>query len=339
MDKYLRSFIDSGIKSLNISSLYSGGLITNYYCSSQCRHCLYGCSPNWPRKYITAERAKKNFRLIKSLDCHSIHIGGGEPFLNVDGLEKVLITARKEKMEIEYVETNSSWFKDKESAVALLRRLGKSGLRTLLISMSPFHNEHIPFSKVKGVLAACRESGLRVFPWVQEFYPELGSFDDKKKHSLKEYKEKFGDEYIKRIPARYWVHYGGRAIQTYKEIYPLKPTKEIISTSIGCSELEDTSHFHADLFGNYIPGLCSGLSIKLEDLGKPLNPYEYPLITKLYNKGIKALAEYAASEFKFRLKEEYLNKCHLCFDIRKYLVKEKGIKSKELQPAEYYDNV
>jgi len=339
MDKYLSSFINRGIKSLNISSLYSGGLITNYYCSSQCKHCLYGCSPKWPKKYITVDRAKRNFRLLKSLDCHSLHIGGGEPFLNTDVLEKVLIAAREENMGIEYIETNSSWFKDEGSAVALLNRLKKAGLRTLLISMSPFHNEHIPFSKVKGVLAACRKSDLSVFPWIQEFYPELGMFDDNKKHSLNEYKEKFGEDYIKRIPLRYWVHYGGRAIQTFKDVFPLKSTKEILSTSIGCKELADTSHFHADLFGNYIPGLCSGLSIKLDDLGEPLNAYNYPLITKLYNKGIKALAENAASEFGFNPGEEYLNKCHLCFDIRKYLVKIKGINSKELQPAEYYDNV
>ncbi len=42
---------------LHISSLYSGGLITNYYCTSQCRHCLYGCSPKWPKEYIIKEKA------------------------------------------------------------------------------------------------------------------------------------------------------------------------------------------------------------------------------------------------------------------------------------------
>ena len=325
--------------SLHISSLYSGGLITNYYCSSQCRHCLYGCSPRWPKMYITKEKAKSNFKLIKSLGCYSVHIGGGEPFLNVDGLEKVLDGSREENMQIDYVETNSSWYTDEDSAVNILQRLAGAGLRTLLVSMSPFHIEHIPFRKVKGVLAACRKTGVSVFPWIQEFYPELSMFDDNEKHSLNEFREKFGEDYIKSIPKRYWIHYGGRAIQTYKEIYPLQPVGEILKSGKGCIELTDTSHFHADLFGNYIPGLCSGISILVDDLAGPLNADEYPIITMLYNNGVNELLETATSKSGFNPQKKYFNKCHLCFDIRKYLVKEKRVNSKELQPAEYYDNV
>lgn len=327
------------MKTLHISSLYSGGLITNYYCSSRCGHCLYGCSPKWPKEYITKEKAKSNFNLIKSLGCYSVHIGGGEPFLNVNGLEEVLIAAKEENMQIDYIETNSSWFTSEGTAVDILRKLKKAGLRTLLISMSPFHNEHIPFRKVKEVMSVCRKTGVLIFPWIQEFYPELEMFDENKKHILNEFKEKFGEDYIDNIPMRYWVHFGGRAIQTYKEIYPLKSLGEILNSSPGCNELTDTSHFHADLFGNYIPGLCSGISLKINDLGEPLNENEYPIITMLYNNGVKELLENAKAEFGFNPRKEYFNKCHLCFDIRKYMVKEKGIVSKELQPVEYYDNV
>ncbi len=326
------------MKSLNITSLYSGGLIPNYYCSSRCRHCLYCCSPAWLKKYITREKAVDNFRLIKSMGCYSVHIGGGEPFLDVNGLAQVLTAAREENMQIDYVETNSSWYKDEGSAVEMLNRLKETGLRTLLISMSPFHNEYIPFIKVKGVISACRKTGVSVFPWIQEFYPELEMFDENKKHSLDEFREKFGKDYIENIPFRYWIHFGGRAIRTYKEIYPLKPVAEILNASKGCMELTDTSHFHADLFGNYIPGLCSGISIKMNDLGEPLNKDEYPFITVLYNKGVNGLLETAAAS-GFNPGREYFSKCHLCFDIRQYMIKDKKLNSKELQPVEYYDNV
>lgn len=273
------------------------------------------------------------------MGCYSVHIGGGEPFLNVDGLEQVLITAKEENMQIEYVETNSSWHRDEDSTVNVLQRLKGAGLRTLLISMSPFHNEHIPFGKVKGVIGACKKTGVSVFPWIQEFYPELATFDENEKHSLAEFREKFGEDYIKNIPMRYWIHYGGRAVQTYKEIYPLKPMEEILNSSTGCNELTDTSHFHADLFGNYIPGLCSGISIQMKDLGEPLNENEYPVITMLYNGGVKSLLEEASARYGFSPDRKYLNKCHLCFDIRKFMVRDKNIDSKELQPVEYYYNV
>lgn len=327
------------MKSLNITLLYSGGLITNYYCTSRCRHCLYGCSPKWPKQYIDKQRTKENFNLIKSLGCYSVHIGGGEPLLDTDGLENVLNTAKEEGMHVEYVETNSSWYKDDDSAVQVLERLRKAGLGTLLISISPFHTEHIPFRKVKSVINACRASGVSVFPWIQEFYPEIDMLDESETHSLDEFKTRFGDDYIKNIPARYWIHYGGRAIQTYKEIYHLRSTDEILNSNTGCDELTNTSHFHADLFGNYLPGLCSGLAIVLKDLGKPLSTDKYPLITALYNEGISKLLEIATSKHGFKPGKEYLNKCHMCFDIRKFMVKEKGVHSRELQPVEYYDNV
>ena len=187
---------------LQISRLISGGLITNYYCTSECGHCLYACSPRWEKKYIEPEDARKYFRIIKSFGCNSIHIGGGEPMLKPDSLKDVLKIALEEDMGIDYVETNSSWFKDERSAAELLNDLRAHGLQTLLISISPFHNEHIPFNKVKGVISACRKSGTNVFPWIRDFYPEIDSFDDKSKHSLNDYKKKLN--FVELQPAEYY---------------------------------------------------------------------------------------------------------------------------------------
>ena len=76
-----------------IKRLSSGGLITNYFCTSTCRHCLYNCSPEWPKDYISKDTARKNFQKIKSLGCHAVHIGGGEPLLRPDKLVSVLDVA------------------------------------------------------------------------------------------------------------------------------------------------------------------------------------------------------------------------------------------------------
>jgi hypothetical protein len=51
------------------------------------------------------------------------------------------------------------------------------GLRTLLVAISPLHNEFIPFAKVTGVIAACRDVGIDVFPWVNDFVKDLIKFD------------------------------------------------------------------------------------------------------------------------------------------------------------------
>lgn len=36
----------------SIDRLESGGVITNYTCTSRCAHCLCGCSPGWPKEYM-----------------------------------------------------------------------------------------------------------------------------------------------------------------------------------------------------------------------------------------------------------------------------------------------
>ncbi len=324
---------------MQISHLSSGGLITNYYCTSRCAHCLYACSPSREKRYITTDMVRKNLRKIKSLGCYSLHIGGGEPFLRPEELAKTLEIAQAENVNIEYVETNSSWFSEETSAIHLLKRLKASGLAMLLISISPFHNQYIPFFKVKGVIDASRKAGVAIFPWIQEFYPEIDRFDSRKTHNLDEYKQLFGEDYVENIPRRYWIHLGGRAIQTYKNVYELKPFRMILENSGGCHELTDTTHFHVDLFGNYIPGLCSGLSISVSDLGNELDGETYPVINTLYYKGIKGLFEYAKSEFHFRPGENYLNKCHICNDIRSFLIHQHKLKTAELQPEAYYHHL
>lgn len=325
--------------SFSIDFFLSGGLITNYHCTSACKHCLYKCSPKREKNYIDPKIARDNIIKIQSKACHSIHIGGGEPFLNVDKLAQTLQIARKEKMNIEYVETNSSWFTTEKSAIEILLSLKKSGLSTLLVSISPFHNEFIPFYKIKGVIAACHKTGIGIFPWTENFINDLQNFDEYHTHSLDEYAAEFGNQYIASIPSRYWIHFGGRAIETYKKYLPLKKTSDITGNSMACIELVDTSHFHVDLYGKYIPGLCSGFGIDIHDLDKPLDPQKYPLIHILRQKGIKGLYDMAVNYYQFIEKDKYLNKCHLCLDIRKFLLKQEEFQSVELHPFDFYQTL
>jgi len=127
-----------------IKKLRSGGLITNYFCTSSCKHCLYNCNPQWEKRYIDPIAAEKSLKTLRMLGCRSVHIGGGEPLLRPEKLAAVLEIADALGVSAEYVETNSSWFKELDSATARLRRLHNQGLNTLLVSISPFHNELIP---------------------------------------------------------------------------------------------------------------------------------------------------------------------------------------------------
>jgi hypothetical protein len=327
-------------KGFIIDHLHSGGVITNYYCTSSCGHCLYACSPLREKEYIRKDTLTRNLQVIKNLGCRSIHLGGGEPFLNMDGLKMVIETVNASGVKIEYVETNSSWYRDKDSACGILSSLKKRGLSTVLISMSPFHNEYIPFYKVKGVVEACSAVGMNVFPWIAEFYSEITSMGDESPHNLSEYEKTYGIDYLKKLPSRYWIHFGGRALKTFAPIIGKKPYKEFVTTgNYGCSEILDVSHFHFDLFGNYIPGLCSGLTIRWDDLGKALSTQKYPILNILFMEGVRGLFHHVSKEYGFEPAGGYMSKCHLCFDLRRHLILEEKVDSFELQPKSFYDQV
>ena len=324
---------------MKIKRLQSGGLITNYFCTSTCRHCLYNSSPEWPKDYISKDTARKNFQKIKSLACHSVHIGGGEPLLRPDRLVSVLEAAAECGIHIDYIETNSSWFRDPDSANETLGRLKEHGLQTLLISISPFHNEHIPFARVAGVVAAAQRIGIRLFPWIEDFVTDLRAFDPTGIHKLEEFEAHFGRDYLHQVLGRYWVHLGGRALKTFREVLPQKPLAQVLnSASSTCaSELSDTSHFHMDLFGNYIPGLCSGLAIGRDDLGESIREGNYPLLNCLYRKGVRGFYDLASDKYGFQAsRSNYINKCDLCTEIRSWLVEQTKEDIPELKPLEFY---
>jgi hypothetical protein len=314
--------------------LQSGGLITNYNCTSKCRHCLYKCSPARSKDYIDEETTRKNLRMVKKLGCNALHIGGGEPFLQFEKLLGVIKVFREENMQIDYIETNSSWYRDEQQACKMLEQIKSEGVNTLLVSISPFHNEYIPFEKVKGVINACHRVNIHVFPWVMNFYQEMDQLNPGEKHNMEEYQNIYGKNYLAEIPHRYWIHFGGRAIETYAQAYGLKKYPEI-SNHKGCTELWDTSHFHVDLYGNYIPGLCSGLVFPIEYLNTTMKKEDFPVLVQLAGEGIKALADFCMEKTGDLSNGKYLNKCHLCNIIRKKLIDE-GTHFSELGPEEYY---
>ena len=321
--------------SFKIEGLVSGGLITNYYCTSKCRHCLYNCSQAWPKHYISKDNALEIFQFCMLHNCTSLHIGGGEPFLNKKSLLDVAEAAQKVGMHIEYVETNSSWYVNEGQACKILDKLLSFGITTLLISISPFHLEYIPLKKVFGVMDACKKTGMGIFPWSASFLNDFLQLDPNKTYSFSELEKIFGKTYISTISSKYWIHPGGRALNYFfSDNLTLDELLEI--NSLGCKELVDTSHFHFDLYDNFIPGLCAGLSIRRKDLFKDIKHEKYPILSVLFNQGIRGLFEFAQKYgFNPQKNKKYGSKCTFCFEIRKFFIEE-GKQFPELQPIFHY---
>lgn len=325
--------------SLAVTRLRSGGLIATYQCQSACPHCLYRGGPARAPEYIDQATAAELFAKALSLGATAMHIGGGEPLADPLSLAGVLAAAAETGMPIEYVETSGSWFDDADEAVELLAELRSMGLERLLVSISPMHNGFIPLRKTLGVLEAARRAEVGIFPWQEHFLEDLQAFDPETTHSFGEYLRRFGPDYPARILQRTWIHLGGRAFDLFGPLIGRRPAAEILAAaSPDCrGELTDASHFHMDLYGDYVPGLCSGLAIRVADLGESLDPELYPILSTLAESGIRGLFNYAANLEEFAANPVgYINKCELCQDIRRHLAERGWFESTELAPAEFY---
>ncbi len=312
-----------------------GGLIVTYRCTASCAHCLYKSSPRRDPAYMGEGMLRKLLRKAASLGCRSFHIGGGEPFLDPDALLRVIRVMREEGATIDYLETNGFWYRDPDSAAALLERIQEAGCQTLMVSLCPFHIPYIPLYKVEGAIAAAARVGMEFFLWQEQYYRELSSLDKRKTHSLEELEERFGKEYVARAAARFGLWVNGRALQTLKPYLEHRSAEDIVRLeSTGCRELTRTNHFHLDLYGNYVPPGCVGLALEYRLLGREL-PEEYQLLRLLGERGIGGLYEYARNQHGFTPHAEgYVSKCDLCYSIRKT---PEGIsKYPEIGPFEFY---
>lgn len=319
-----------------LNRLHGCGLITNYDCSAACAHCAYCSTPKWPRDSMTREMAGRLFRFLQQSGCGSVHIGGGEPLLRPELLYPVLEAAQEAGMVIEYVETNAAWHKSPEHTATILESLHRCGVDTLLVSMDPFHNEFIPFRQVKALIRCCHENGIGVFAWKEAFFDELDAMGDNTTHTLEEWASRFGNGTIAGLIRRYGLGLKGRALNTFRPFLTPVPLDEILQQATPCKELAGTYHFHLDLYGNFIPQSCQGLSVAFEDVRNGVRQEKYPVFARLYEDGIAALLNYAQEEHGFEPAVAYAGKCDLCYAIRKHLVLEHGLDLPDLQPQAHY---
>ncbi len=285
---------------------------------------------------MTPSMADEICSVLKSLGCYSVHIGGGEPLLKPDKILGVLDTAKKYNIDIEYIETNASWYKDEASAKAVLKELQSHGVNTLLISIDPFHNEYIPFWKVKALIRTCSVVKMNVFPWLMEFWDDIDAMDDKSPHSLDEYTRLFGQDYPVNLLNRYGLNLKGRAFKTYRPVLRKQPYEQILEESRPCKLLSGVYHFHVDLYGNFIPQSCPGFSVPLKELVNGADPGKYSIFNSLETAGVKGLVELAKKEYGYIPKNEYAGKCDLCYDIRNHLVLGLGLDLPDLKPQGHY---
>jgi hypothetical protein len=327
-----------------IEPLSSGGLILSYQCSNECRHCLYACAPNL-REWISETDLNLILKEIRGHNRYltGLHFAGGEPFLNPDLIEYAIRKAILLGLPVDYVETNGFWCREPVKTRKIMERMKEAGLRRILVSCSPFHQEFIPFESVKHAV----EAGQKVFGpsgvviYTSYFFQQFMNIDSKYPLPLEQYIEAIGAEEASVIFAsEYGLIPNGRAATRLAYLYAHRPASAYFGET--CKhELSSPHHIHIDLYGHYIAGLCAGLSVgdahDLDSLYHGIDLSQRPILRHLVEGGVEALFRWAVKEAGYIADlKGYIAKCHLCLDIRRHLVKT-GRSCHELAPEAFYE--
>ncbi len=297
------------------NKLYNGGVMANYRCNAACRHCLYASSPKRSSGYISEETAEKVGKQLFLSGCRSVHIGGGEPFLNFNGLITLIKTLNKNRVMIDYIETNAFWASDSERAKQYIKTLLSLGIDTLCISTDPFHAEYVAPELPLKLYKLCANNGMGSFLWKESFVKVLSKLDMSKTHKRVDFEKVLSNSYVLDIAEYYGVNYGGRALNIEEEYFEKMPLDAVLSSS-PCRF--SANHFHVDMYGKFIPPKCTGISIPLEDATTDISKGRYITLDALYESGVKGLYELAKNK-GFTAEKEYTSSCALCFHIRYWL--------------------
>jgi outer membrane protein assembly factor BamB len=323
-----------------IPPLVSGGIMLSYRCTNACRHCLYRCSPRMPDEWMTLETAGRIFHALAGEPrLGTIHLAGGEPTIRMERLLEIIRLAVKAGIPLAYVETNASWCRDRDTAVEGMEKMREAGLPAILVSVSIFHNEFVPFRRTRHAVEAAYEifGRRRTLIYLPQMFEILSRMEDDGKHSLEEFSRWAGiEERPETIPAMYSVIPSGRACTALRFCYPPMPAASF--EGMNCfHDLTSTSHFHIDHHGDLFTGLCAGLApATIDDLHPAVTAASHPVFHGLAVMGPHALMEMARDQHGYAVREEgYVSKCDLCLDVRACLHTTGAFP--ELRPESFYE--
>ena len=315
----------------------ASGIITNYNCTASCRHCMFASSPNCKKDYMTREKANEVAELLERAGTISVHIGGGEPFMDFDGLCTLIQALSRHGIGIDYIETNGYWAKDEAFATRRLEVLKRLGVYTIMVSVDPYHIEHVPLEMPLKLVGLLREMGFDYFIWQERFLKPLLKLDLTKTHTQEELKSLLGEDYELKTAREYGLGINGRALKFAKDLYPSKSAEDV-ATDEGCPSLTRPNHCHIDLYGNASPSRCTGICAQAEDyLSGNITREKYPVFSRLIEGGVKELLAYGKEKGFIPDKDGYATKCELCFAIREFL--ERTSPSQDLGPCDFYSQM
>jgi len=290
-------------------------------CNSQCIHCQADASPL--RKGVMQVKDAYNYLAEATAvsDLESFMIFGGEPMLYPKRV--IAIFKKASQFGIPKIEmiTNGVWGKNKATAEKLARKLKAACVNDLNISVDAFHLQFIPIEYPRNAALASLKADIENITWNVAVIESINASNkyDKKTAQILKTLQPIGLEActVKIVPA-------GRAIQNLRQYFQhtslYGPCEEEPLTG---NTLTNPQSICIEPSGS--ADICWNLPIgnaKSTSLRQLMTEYDWrtnPITRILVEEGPTGLLKLPES-LKHRFQEaQFINKCHLCTEIRKTL--------------------
>jgi MoaA/NifB/PqqE/SkfB family radical SAM enzyme len=263
--------------------------------------------------YLTEATAVSNIE--------SFMVFGGEPMLYPERAITIFEKARQLGIPRIAMITNGVWGKDKEKAEKWAEKLKTAGLNKVNMSVDAFHVQHIPLEYPKNAALALVKAGVENIRWnvtVIESINAENEYDKETKQILKKL-EPIGIDanIVKIMPV-------GRAVQKLREFFQRTPLHgPCEGEPIIGNPLTNPDSICIEPSGSV--NICWDLAIgnaRETPLSHIISAYDWQknsIIKTLVEEGPTGLLKLPeAHDYKFQ-ENYFINKCHLCTEIRKTL--------------------
>lgn len=292
------------------------GLMITYKCPAACEFCYYCCGPE-KNGLMTVKTALNTWEGLVELAGSNarVHITGGEPFLFFDRVLEIVTEAKKAGLgNLDTIETNGQWAKDRKDITERLRLLKEAGMQRLKISWDAFHAQFVDIERVK-LLAETAQEVLGTKGVMVRWKKYLDS-------NIADIKSKDQDEVYLQAIQDYPCRFTGRAAGRVAGLVTGK-TIDQVARSTCRSAFLSAKGVHVDPYGNVFSGLCSGIIVgnvsetSLADIWKCFDPQGCEFISDLFADSRHQLLDEAVA-LGYKVRPGYADKCHLCTDIRQF---------------------
>lgn len=271
---------------------------------------------------MTVEQGVRYLRMLHATE-RVVHIAGGEAMIEYETLLAICREADRQQAAPHFIETNASWCTNREVARGRLSELWSAGVRGLYISADPYHLAFVPVDRY----LRCYEAAVERFGEQRVMAPKLS------RQELLEM-QRAGRapallaEAVRAAPPRMV----GRAGEELARQLPPREIGELAGDTMWHDSSERMScacefspatmwEMHLDPYGNV--QTCCGVVLgnvertPLAELVASGFAAEDPILNALRAEGPVGLLRLA--EARGYKRGRYVQKCHLCWEVRKYL--------------------